>query len=88
MMKLKGEIIRQTDKAILFGIEEDIYLSLQGRTCWFPISKIKLPKRQKGTINIYIPNWLYDSNIIVSDDANKSSYTYSIDDEPMNEEID
>ena len=69
MMKLTGEIIRETENAILFHVKEDICLHLQGETCWFPKSKIRLPKRQKGTINIYIQNWLYDSNVTIPDYA-------------------
>ena len=69
MMKLTGEIIRETELAILFGVEEDICLHLKGKTCWFPKSKIRLPKRQKGTISINIQNWLYDLNIKVPDYA-------------------
>ena len=69
MIKLLGEVIHETEKAILFKVEEDICLHLQDKTCWFPKSKIRLPIRQEGSVNIYIQNWLYDSNVEIPDYA-------------------
>ncbi len=67
MVNLTGEIFRETNKAILFKVEEDICLHLQGETLWFPKSNIRLPKRQKGKIRINVQHWLYESNIKIPD---------------------
>jgi hypothetical protein len=67
MMQLRGTIQGESEKAILFYIEEDICLHLKGRRLWFPKSKIKLPKRRQGIINIYVQDWLYDRNIIIQE---------------------
>ena len=65
MMKLKGYVKHETDKAILFHItsdEEGFHLS--GQTEWFPKSHIKLPKKiDNKEITIRVQNWLYDSKI-------------------------
>jgi hypothetical protein len=64
MTKLRGKLIRETEKAILFEVIEDPCRHLQGLTLWFGKSKTKLPKRlYKEVISIYIPEWLYDNNI-------------------------
>ena len=67
MMDLQGRIVAETDKAIQFEILDDICLHLQGKTEWFPKSKIRLPKRRYGIIRIYVQNWIYDSKIVVSE---------------------
>ena len=63
MMKLIGEIKRDTDKAIYFHIVEDEYHDLQCETVWFPKAKIRLPKKQDGRITIYAQEWLYDNKV-------------------------
>lgn len=67
MMQLRGRIEAETTKAILFKVEEDICSHLKGKTIWFPKSKIKLPKRREGTININVPNWLYDEHVTIDE---------------------
>jgi hypothetical protein len=69
MNKLRGTVMYETDKAIQFKITEDILLHLTGKTLWFPKSKIKLPKNlYKETISIYVPDWMYDSKVVVLED--------------------
>ena len=65
MMKLRGYVIEETDKAILFQITSDeCGFHLGGLTEWFPKSHIKLPKVLHGKeISIYVQHWLYDSKI-------------------------
>ncbi|GAG15613.1 unnamed protein product [marine sediment metagenome] len=63
MMKLKGTIIRETDKAIRFHVTEDLLIHLQDGKYWFPKSKIRLPKHKEGEITIYVQNWLYDATV-------------------------
>ena len=67
MMKLKGYVKSETDKAILFEITSDEWgFHLEGQTEWFPKSHIKLPKRlYEKEISIYVQNWLYDSAIVL-----------------------
>ena len=68
MIKLRGHVIIETDKAILFEITEDIHLHLQGRMEWFPKSHIQLPKKLYGKeISIYVQNWLYDDKIRIDE---------------------
>ena len=69
MMKLKGYVKVETDKSIQFKITSDEEgFHLDGRTVWFPKSKIKLPKKiHNKEINIYVQNWLYDTKIRVDE---------------------
>jgi hypothetical protein len=64
-MKLRGYVIQETDKAILFQITSDeCGFHLGGLTEWFPKSHIRLPKvLHDKEIRIYVQNWLYDSKI-------------------------
>ena len=68
MMKLKGTIEHETDKAILFHITSDGEgCNLQGQTEWFPKSKTKMNKKiVDGQRIIRIPNWLYEDKIVVN----------------------
>ena len=67
MMKLRGYLKNETDKAILFEITSDPGgVHLQGQTEWFPKSTIRLPKRLHGEISIYVHNWFYDTKVIVN----------------------
>ena len=63
MVDLRGYIVAETSKAILFHVTEDIHLHLNGKRKWFPKSKIKLPKRRSDICRIYVQNWLYESSI-------------------------
>jgi hypothetical protein len=64
MMKLRGYVIKETDKAILFAITEDICLHLRGLHIWFAKAPIRLPKRlHDKVISIYIPDWMYNEHI-------------------------
>ncbi len=65
MIKLRGKILVQTEKGILFKVEEDLCMHLEDKKIWFPKSRIKMPKRLDGQISIYVENWLYDSNVKV-----------------------
>lgn len=69
MMKLKGYVKSETNKAILFEITSDENgFHLEGQTEWFPISHTRLPKKLYGKeISIYVHNWLYDSKIHVDE---------------------
>ena len=68
MYRLKGDIVNETDRAILFRITSDEHgFHLDGQVEWFPKSKIRLPKKQQGEISIYIPCWLYDDRIRVDE---------------------
>ena len=65
MMILTGELIQQTDKAVLFRIDDDPLCNLNNRTEWFPKSEIKLTNiGRKKDDTLYLPDWLYDSKII------------------------
>lgn len=62
MVKLRGHVKHETEKAILFEVSEDIHLHLNGLIKWFPKSNIRLPKILHGKeISIYVQNWFYNS---------------------------
>jgi len=63
MVKLRGQIIHETEKAVMFEITEDECGRLDGQTEWFAKSHIKLPKKKEGTISIYVQCWMYDSKM-------------------------
>jgi len=66
MNKLRGTVVRETEKAIYFHVEEDLLLHLEGQRCWFPKSKTRLPRHlYRDSISIYVPDWLYDSNVTI-----------------------
>ena len=68
MTKLRGKIIAETDKAILFQIIEDECFHLQGQTEWFPKSHIKINKKTvDGKKIIYVQEWLYNSKIKIKE---------------------
>jgi len=69
MVKLRGAIGRETPDAIEFHVVYDECGQIDGQTEWFPKSRIKLPKKLKGTISIYVQNWLYDTKIKIDPNA-------------------
>lgn len=68
LKQLKGNIGRETDKAIQFTVCEDKH-PLNGITCWFPVSHISSIHR--GTIDklamIYVSDWILDRKIEEND---------------------
>jgi hypothetical protein len=69
MVSLRGIILQKTDKAVLVHITQDIHVHLRDKDEWFPLSKVKLKelKQQPGYCSLQVPNWLYESKIVVDE---------------------
>jgi hypothetical protein len=63
MVKLRGQIIHETKDAVRFHITQDECGTLDGQTEWFAKKCTRLPKKNQGTISIYVQCWMYDSKI-------------------------
>ena len=61
--RLKGNIVRETENAVLFDVVKNTSGALEGRKCWFPKAKVKMPVKKRQNCCVYIPEWLYDKKV-------------------------
>lgn len=70
MMMLRGYVLRQTEKAVYFGVVEDEFNCLKGKNRWFPKSKIRQTRsRDKKFDVLRMADWLYDAKKDESDEG-------------------
>lgn len=58
MIKIKGKIVGETNRALQLEVTEDEHSQLTGKSIWFPKSQIRLDEKE---ICISISEWLHEA---------------------------